>query len=122
MEFRLNCLQFVIWNAYLFKIFPPPLKVIADWEENGVASYGLTTDVADATSEFHVYALEWDEDFIRIFVDDTQYYELATNSSMPFDNDFFMILNVAMGGTLGGTIDPNFTEDTMEVDYVRVYQ
>ena len=92
------------------------------WEENGVASYGLTTDVADATSEFHVYALEWDEDFIRIFVDDTQYYELATNSSMPFDNDFFMILNVAMGGTLGGTIDPNFTEDTMEVDYVRVYQ
>lgn len=92
------------------------------WEENGQASYGLTTDVPDATTAFHVYAMEWDENFIRFFVDDNQYYELATNSNMPFDQDFFMILNIAMGGTLGGTIDPNFTEDTMEIDYVRVYQ
>jgi beta-glucanase (GH16 family) len=33
-----------------------------------------------------------------------------------------MILNVAMGGTFGGTIDPSFTQSTMEVDYVKVYQ
>jgi hypothetical protein len=33
-----------------------------------------------------------------------------------------MILNITMGGTLGGTIDPAFTEDSMEIDYVRVYQ
>jgi hypothetical protein len=33
-----------------------------------------------------------------------------------------MILNIAMGGTLGGDIDPSFTEDTMEIDYVKVYQ
>lgn len=92
------------------------------WEDNGVASYGLTTDVTNASSEFHIYALEWDENTIKIFLDDTQYYELATTDTMPFDEDFFMILNIAMGGTLGGTIDPGFTEDTMEIDYVRVYQ
>jgi hypothetical protein len=33
-----------------------------------------------------------------------------------------MILNIAMGGSLGGEIDPAFTQDTMEIDYVRVYQ
>ena len=78
--------------------------------------------MTNASSEFHIYALEWDENTIKIFLDDTQYYELATTDTMPFDEDFFMILNIAMGGTLGGTIDPGFTEDTMEIDYVRVYQ
>ena len=33
-----------------------------------------------------------------------------------------IILNVAMGGSLGGSIDTNFVESTMEIDYVRVYQ
>ena len=37
-------------------------------------------------------------------------------------HDFFIILNIAMGGNLGGNIDPNFTQDIMEIDYVRVYQ
>ena len=41
---------------------------------------------------------------------------------MPFNADFFLILNVAMGGSLGGNIDPAFTEDTMEIDYVKVFQ
>ena len=34
----------------------------------------------------------------------------------------FIILNVAMGGSLGGSIDPDFTESDMQIDYVRVYQ
>jgi len=41
---------------------------------------------------------------------------------MPFKSNFFFILNVAMGGNLGGDIDASFTEDTMEIDYIRVYQ
>jgi beta-glucanase (GH16 family) len=47
---------------------------------------------------------------------------MANDSTLPFNADFFMILNIAMGGTLGGDIDPSFTEDTMEIDYVKVYQ
>jgi hypothetical protein len=50
------------------------------------------------------------------------YHTLPNDSSLPFNADFFFILNVAMGGTLGGTVDPNFTEDMMEVDYIKVYQ
>ena len=41
---------------------------------------------------------------------------------MPFNKDFFFIMNVAMGGTFGGDIDPDFVESTMEVDYIRLYQ
>jgi beta-glucanase (GH16 family) len=47
---------------------------------------------------------------------------MANDSTLPFNADFFMILNIAMGGTLGGDIDPGFTEDTMEIDYVKVFQ
>ena len=47
---------------------------------------------------------------------------LSNSADFPFNADFFFIMNIAMGGTLGGTIDPAFTEDTMEVDYIRVYQ
>ncbi|WP_282134700.1 glycoside hydrolase family 16 protein [Seonamhaeicola maritimus] len=93
------------------------------WSANGNnASYGLESDISNASSEFHVYSMEWTETYIKIFLDEVEYYEIALNNDLPFNKDFFLILNVAMGGTLGGTIDSGFTEDTMEIDYIRVYQ
>ena len=90
------------------------------------ASYGLDTTVSNATSGFHIYSMEWNASTIKIFVDDTQYYVIDVSNSAipnsPFHDKFFMILNVAMGGTLGGTIPSNFTQSTMEIDYVRIYQ
>jgi beta-glucanase (GH16 family) len=58
---------------------------------------------------------------IKIYVDDKLFHSVA-NDSIPFNKDFFLILNVAMGGTFGGAIDPAFTQSSMEIDYVRVYQ
>ena len=75
-----------------------------------------------STTEFRNYTVEWTPDMITFLVDDTVYHSFANSSSTPFNNDFFLILNVAMGGSLGGTVDPAFTESTMEIDYVRVYQ
>ena len=46
----------------------------------------------------------------------------VNSASTPFNSDFFLIMNIAMGGTLGGAIDGEFIQDSMEVDYVRVYQ
>ncbi len=86
------------------------------------ADYGTTTSVANVDSEFHLYTLEWTDAALKIYVDDVPFYELTNNSDLPFNADFFLILNVAMGGTLGGTVDAGFTEDTMEIDYVKVYQ
>ena len=81
-----------------------------------------STVVPGVSDEFHVYEATWSPDFIRFFVDGEEYHTFANNPDLPFDSDFFIILNVAMGGTFGGEIDPTFMESTMEVDYVRVYQ
>ena len=44
------------------------------------------------------------------------------NGSVPFDNPHYLILNVAMGGTLGGDIPGDFIQDSMEIDFVRFYK
>ena len=81
------------------------------------------TDVPTATTEFHNYTVEWTPDTIKFVVDDELVHLTFVNSAdTPFNLDFFLIMNVAVGGTLGGAIDPAFTQDTMEVDYIRVYQ
>lgn len=84
---------------------------------------GNSTIVSTATSEFHTYTVEWSPNAIKFVVDnEVVYHTFANTASTPFNSDFFLILNVAMGGTFGGDIDPSFTEGTMEVDYIRVYQ
>lgn len=95
------------------------------------SSYGNTSNhgsqyLADVSTAFHVYGLEWDSTQMIFTVDGVEHYRYnpATKNSntWPFDAKQFIILNVAMGGNMGGTIDPNFTQSTMEIDYVRVYQ
>lgn len=93
-----------------------------DTASSSQASYGETTAITNGSSEFHIYTMEWTDTSVKVYLDDVKYYELANSAALPFNADFFMILNVAMGGTLGGTIDPAFTEDMMEIDYVKVFQ
>jgi len=83
---------------------------------------GTTTSITNAATTFHKYSAIWLPATIQLLVDDVVYYTLPNKSSLPFNQNFFIILNVAMGGTLGGTIDPAFTTNQMEIDYVRVYQ
>ena len=95
------------------------------WDQNGHVHTSQETPVQNTSTAFHIYSLEWNASTIKISVDDNLFYTLDTSSSnlSEFrDSNFFIILNIAMGGTLGGDIDPNFTESTMEIDYVRVYQ
>lgn len=95
------------------------------------SSYGDTMNkgnqtVNDATDEFHVYAVEWKRKSIVFSVDGIVHYSYGpsnqTDSNWPFYADQFIILNVAMGGTLGGNIPNDFDQSSMEIDYVRVYQ
>jgi len=41
---------------------------------------------------------------------------------MPFDDPHYLLMNVAMGGTLGGAVPAGFVSAVMEIDYVRIYQ
>lgn len=82
---------------------------------------GRTTVIQNATTAFHVYAVEWSAAEIKFSVDGNAFYTFNNMSSLPFNQDFFIILNVAMGGGFAGPVDPAFVSSSMEVDYVRVY-
>ena len=79
-------------------------------------------DLPTSTTEFHNYTIEWTTAEIKFSIDDQVYHTLSNDATLPFNADFFFIFNVAMGGTLGGTVAPNFTEDIMEIDYIKVFQ
>lgn len=89
---------------------------------SGGDANGSNRMVAGVSSDFHIYAVEWDASKITFEVDGTIYHTINNDSSIPFNDDFFLIMNVAMGGSFGGEIDPSFQSSTMEVDYIRVYQ
>lgn len=86
----------------------------------------LTTPTAQ--DSFHVYKMEWTSTQIDFYVDDTKYFTYMNPgngaATWPYYNDFFMILNVAVGGDWGGIngIDDTVFPQQMLVDYVRVYQ
>lgn len=80
-----------------------------------------TVMVPDATTEFHIYAVDWSATSIKFYVDNQLFYTFTNTASFPFNQDFFLIINCAMGGDFGGTINPGFTSSAFEIDYVRVY-
>jgi len=97
------------------------------WPNNVSSGSGYNV-ATDATTEFHVYALEWDASEMRWYVDDVL-YAMQNNWSTtaapfpaPFDEHFYIILNAAVGGNWPGAPDAaTMFPVTMEVDYVRVY-
>jgi len=95
------------------------------------SSFGNTQNtfkktIPEVSTKFHVYSVEWTAESIVFSIDNQPMYTYKpsnkTPATWPFDAPQFIILNVAMGGTFGGAIDPAFQASTMEVDYVRVYQ
>ena len=86
----------------------------------------------NVSETFHTYALEWEEHCLRFFMDDECYLEYipeehcgtVTAAEWPFDEDFYLILNIAVGGLWGGAqgIDDSVFPQEMQVEYVRVYQ
>jgi beta-glucanase (GH16 family) len=81
-----------------------------------------TTVITNAATEFHVYKVEWSATSLQFYVDDRLYHSMANSRSAPFNSDFFLLLNLAMGGGFGGPVAPAFTNAIYEIDYVRVYR
>lgn len=86
-----------------------------------------STTVNDACDVFHNYQLYWDNEQIAVAVDDKYYFQFANDKSgdykkWPFDHPQYLILNLAIGGDLGGAVDDSIFPSKMEVEYVRVYQ
>ncbi len=79
--------------------------------------------VKNMQDAFHVYAVEWTPEEVRLYVDGDHYYTYDkhdTPEAWPFDRPQNLILNLAMGGGMGGDIAPNAGPQQVIVDYVRV--
>lgn len=83
---------------------------------------GGTVTIPNVSTEFHIYGVEWTATSIKFSVDNQVFYTFPNNNTLPFNQNFFLILNVAMGGTFGGAVDPALTSAIMEIDYIKVYQ
>jgi beta-glucanase (GH16 family) len=87
-----------------------------------------TTSDAPLSADMHTYDMEWDEDKIIWSLDGTEYGRVTRNEveeegKWPFDRPFYLILNLAMGGILGGDVPDSLTyPQYLVVDWVRVYQ
>jgi beta-glucanase (GH16 family) len=106
-----------------------------------LSSYGatvntMTTRISGVDTEFHEYEANWTRDKIEFSIDGNLLYTYEpaekNRSTWPFDQPFFIIINIAMGGNFGSDpqfeskglkngIDPALTLVRMEVDYVRIY-
>jgi beta-glucanase (GH16 family) len=91
-------------------------------------SMGSETIIAP-DNDFHKYSIVWNENLITWYRDSVQTYQVlrtdeAIANTWPFDSEFHLLLNTAVGGNLGGTIDVQGLQlpKYMVVDYVRVYQ
>lgn len=100
---------------------------------NNQSNGGSFSNGTNFSNDFHVYAIEWEPDQIRWYIDGQQYHSVNSNQwfssaapgnvRAPFDSQFHILLNVAVGGNWPG--NPNGSANypqTLEVDYVRVYQ
>ncbi len=91
---------------------------------NSQADYSGT--VSNNVTSWHTYSLEWDQSYLRWFIDGSEFFVAeitdGTNGTDEFHNSFFIILNLAVGGNWPGfTVDASALPATMYVDYIRVY-
>lgn len=94
----------------------------------GLSATHTLTNGKKVSDEFHTFAVEWEPNVIRFYIDRVLYKtrtpaDLPISTAWVFDRPFFLILNVAVGGNFPG--DPDGTTvfpQLMQVDYVRVYQ
>lgn len=89
---------------------------------------GGSTEVSDASEALHVYAVEWTPNRMVFSVDGNPFWThskgLSNWQGWPFDRDFHLVMNIAIGGSWGGQqgIDDSIFPQKMLIDYVRVYR
>jgi beta-glucanase (GH16 family) len=95
---------------------------------DGVGMSAPSPDGKPFADAFHVFAVEWEPGEVRWYLDGRQYFsrkpsDLPTGTRWVFDHEFFVLLNVAVGGAWPGNPDATTTfPQEMKVDYVRAYK
>ncbi|MDR3218285.1 MAG: glycoside hydrolase family 16 protein [Dysgonamonadaceae bacterium] len=103
----------------------------AKWNTQTVPFSHFTDKAPDWTDKFHIWRMDWDEEAIRLYLDDELLNETwlrdtqngaVGNYTNPFKQPHYILLNLAIGGDHGGTPDDAAFPLKYEIDYVRVYQ
>ena len=95
---------------------------------NGGGSYGnIYTFAEPVYNDFHTFSVEWEPDLIKWYVDGILYHSATPADVDPnewvFNDPVFLLLNVAIGGNFGGEVGDDIElPQSMQVDYIRVYQ
>lgn len=89
---------------------------------------GNQIEIKDPWADFHIYAVEWFEDHMDFFMDDSLYFsfendQTGDNDTWPFDKPHYLLINLAYGGSWGGNqgVDTSKLPLQYEIDYVRYY-
>jgi beta-glucanase (GH16 family) len=85
------------------------------------------TQIDNIEEGFHLYAIEWTKDKIEFFVDNQSVYTFSPDkkdqNTWPFNQPFYFLINVAVGGNFGGhDVDNSIFPQEFLIDYIRVYQ
>lgn len=107
------------------------------WPNDGSSGGSMVWDDDPlAITEYHIYSVDWTPEYMSFQVDGEEYYRVSSWYSedpanpakyafgAPFDQPFYIVLNMAVGGTYDGNLEPSSAALPAEmcVDYVRVYK
>ncbi len=101
------------------------------WNSKKIPFSRFTDKDSDWADKFHTWRMDWDEDFINLYLDDELLNSIPHSNTVngavgkgsnPFRNPQYLLLNLALGGDNGGKIDDSALPMKYEVDYVRVYK
>lgn len=103
----------------------------AVWNTKRIPFAHFTEKNPDWADQFHIWRMDWDEEHIRIWLDDELMNDIDLSTTIngsighgtnPFHKPQYILLNLALGGMNGGTIDDSALPMQYIIDYVRIYQ
>jgi beta-glucanase (GH16 family) len=97
-----------------------------NWQ-GGIRPSSSSAALSDACTNFHNYQLTWTPEKISIGVDDRIYFNYINPKNgdlqaWPFDKPQYLLLNIAIGGDLGGKVDDNIFPVEFQIEHVRIYK
>ena len=119
-----RCGEIDLLESFGLNADPRQVSAAAHWL-GGSASNMYELPAGNDATDFHTYTLDWRPEYLSFSVDSNEYFVLKkkqVGASWPFDQPFFLILNLAVGGTMGGSVPATAAFPyVMKVDSVTLY-
>ncbi len=129
MEWVANEPEAVHFSCHSKNVTKDSGKFYTDPADGKTYRHSENIAITNPGTEWHCFGMEWTHEYIKAYLDGVQYYyapnpvpTVNDTEWWPFDQEYYIKLNLAVGGSWGGAIAPDFKTATYEIDWVRVYQ